>query len=226
MSGRRWLAVVVAGLAVLAAVVASAASLTVTTQGLSGFKDCTLTAYPSSSTVDTDNYVQEDKPTTNNGSSTEIDAGSAVTKIRRTFIRFDLTKCSPAIAGTATIKEARLRLFMFTAPTATRTYGAYRVTTPCPEALATCWGQTTETWNNQPATAGTATSSVASGTTSSVYLDWTVTADVQAWVAGTASNYGLAVKDTHEDGTTQTAKFRSLENNVNTAAPILVITYQ
>ena len=89
----------------------------------------------------------------------------------------------------------------------------------CPEGLAACWGETTQNWSNQPATAGTATSSVASGTTSSVYLDWTVTADVQAWVAGTASNYGLAVKDTNEDGTTATAKFNSRDNNTITTAP-------
>ena len=147
----------------------------------------------------------------------------------RAFLRFDLTKCLPAIAGTATVKKATLRLVVAAAPTASRTYNIKRVTGPCPEAATTCWTETGLTWNNQPTVAASATSTLALTSSSTVnqYYAFDVTADAAAIVAGTASNYGWRIADSAEGNATSViATFKSKEATSNAAgAPQLVVVY-
>ncbi len=63
------------------------------------------------------------------------------------------------------------------------------------------------------------------GQTLSVTLTWTVTADVQAFVDGTANN-GWRISDrTESSGTVRTSQFRSAEYGTAAQRPILEATY-
>jgi hypothetical protein len=77
--------------------------------------------------------------------------------------------------------------------------------------------------------AGSATS--VSLTSTAQYYDWTgstVVSDVQAWVSGTASNYGWRIKDTvTHSATSKESDFQQREASGADAShrPKLVITY-
>jgi hypothetical protein len=217
--------------AILAATAAAiglghSASLNVTSQGLASTRTCTLSATTSLSTVVADNYVRQNTGNGNNGLATETQVGGASSQVRRAFVRFDLTRCNPVIPATATVKLARLRLVLSAAPVATRTYSASRVVAPCPEGLSTCWGQLTQTWNNQPATAPPTDTITVTGGQALGYCTWTVTADVQSFIAGAASNYGWAIRDGAEGTSGDVARFAARDLNMVAAAPQLVITYK
>ena len=167
------------------------------------------------SAADADSYVNEASAGSNFGTATNLDVRSSSAGDRRTFVQFSLTGCS--IPATALVTAASLKLFMFAAPTATRTYDAHRV--------SASWTETGITWTNQPAVAATATASVATGTTSNVTLTWVVTSDVQAFLGGTANN-GWRIKDlTENSATARTGQFRSAEFGTASQRPILEITY-
>jgi hypothetical protein len=208
----------------------SAATLTVTTKNASAFRTCVLTAYPTTSTTMFDSWVDQNAATTNKASATtlQVKSGSS-SKNTRAFLRFDLTKCAPAVAGTATVKTATLRLNLASAPTASRTYNLNRVTTPCPESATTCWTETGLTWNNQPSVAASATSTLvlSAASTLNQYYAFDVTADVAGILAGTASNYGWRIADSVESSTTAyTITFKSKDATSNAAgAPQLVVVY-
>src|SRR5262249_24798830 len=118
-----------------------------------------------------------------------------------------------------TITSATLKLYMTTAPTSSRTFEAHRITGT--------WSEGTVTWQGAPAYTNSATSSTTTGTTSGVWLSWDITADVQAWVNGTA-NYGTLVRDANENANSGgiSADFASRENATSADLPQLVITYQ
>ena len=170
---------------------------------------CTLTAVA-------DTYADENATGTNSGTATTFNVTSRTGRARRAFVRFNLTTC--AIPGVADVRTASLRLYMSTAPTATRTYDVHRATA--------AWVETTLTWTAQPAVAGAATASVATGTTANVTLQWDVLTDVDAFVAGTTTNQGWRVMDRTEiGGTTFQSTFRSREFGTAAQRPQLVITY-
>ncbi|MGH3065320.1 MAG: DNRLRE domain-containing protein [Gaiellaceae bacterium] len=170
---------------------------------------CTLSA------ADADSYVNEASTGSNFGTATILDVRSSSSGDRRVFARFSLTSCS--IPANSLIATANLKLFMSTAPSASRTYDAHRV--------SASWTETGVTWTNQPAVAASATSSVATGTTSNVTLTWAVTTDVQAFVDGTANN-GWRIKDrTENSSTARSSSFRSAEYGTASQRPILEITY-
>ena len=81
------------------------------------------------------------------------------------------------------------------------------------------------TWNNQPNVAASATDT-ATTPASPACMSWTVTADVQAWVDGTA-NDGWRVKDSVEESSPQQGTtYRSREDTASpTDRPKLVVTY-
>ena len=165
-----------------------------------------------------DSYVDQNIPDTNYGTNTVIRVRSTTIgnpdHNQRTFARFDTSGIPPS----ATVVSATLRLFTYQAPTASRSYDASRVTAS--------WGQGSITWNNQPAVAGSATSTVATGTANDVWLGWDVTADVQAFVNGGQANYGWRIKDQVESNPTDMeARIRSTEYTGTTYDPQLVVTY-
>lgn len=136
---------------------------------------------------------------------------------KRSFLRFDLSPCS--IPATARVVTARTKLFLATAPSASRTYELHRVTES--------WGEATLTWNNQPTVATLATASVATGTAENVMLELDVLADVRDFVAGTAANNGWRFADQLEGAllAAYEGRFSSREHGTASQRPSLVLTY-
>jgi hypothetical protein len=231
-SRRKAAAVLVVGSTLLGGAVwlvfASAATLTVAPKNASAFQTCVLTGYPTTSAVVSDSWVDEQSKNANKKNTAALQVTSQALKNTRAYLRFDLTKCAPAIATSATVKQAVLRLSLSVAPAAPRTYGAYRVTTPCPEATTTCWTEAGTTWASQPSVLSAATSTLGLTSSSALqYFAWDVTADVAALVAGTAANYGWRIADVAEgNATAVTAQFRSKNASGDAAgAPELVIVH-
>ncbi len=160
-----------------------------------------------------DTHAQQDKATNNYGTDTSMLVRSwQATKNARAFVRFDVS----SIPVGSTITSATLTLCAERVPSGTRTYEVHRVTAS--------WGETTLTWNNQPSVAAAATDSATLPSSPSC-MTWTVTADVQAWVDGTA-NDGWRMWDTVEgDNPKQITEFRTRENSVAAERPKLDVTY-
>jgi hypothetical protein len=199
-----------AGVAVAASLGVTSTSLTVSTYASSITPStCTLSA------ADNDSWINQSSVNQNNGTATTLNVRSSALANQRTLVQFSLASCS--IPANALITAANLKLFVSTAPTATRNYEAHRVTAS--------WSESTVTWTNQPAVTVAATATVATGTTSNVTLTWDVTADVQAWNDGTA-NYGWRVNDqTESSATARTGTFRSAEYGTASQRPILDLSY-
>jgi hypothetical protein len=217
----------------LVATTGFAASLSVSSQALAPYRTCTLTATTAASTAAIDASVRQASATSNFGTSTTNDVASASAANRRLYIRFDLTLCSPAIPGSATIRLATLRLFATVLPTAVcRTVDIFRVTAT--------WTEAAITWNNQPF--GTAINNPATGsrvdafnvgtqagcqnlTANAYVVGADVTTDVIAFVGGT-SNFGWMLRDDAE-GNAVAMTFTSSAKNLASASqgPQLIITY-
>lgn len=231
---RSHLAVLVAALALGAAIgPAAGASLSLTSQALTVYRTCTITATPSTTSVVTDTYVQQNKGTTNNGTTTTLVVSSSGTSNQRAYVRFDLTQCNPAIPSTATVRLATIRLYASAVPSSVcRTIDVFDV--------SAAWTETGLTWNTQPS--GTAINTPASATatdtftagslagcqnTAAGYLTGiTVTPDVAAWVAGSATNNGWLLRDDVEgSATARTLTMTSKNANILAQAPQLVVTY-
>jgi hypothetical protein len=221
---RRRLLALAGAAAVLGSGVAFAASLTVTSSDLTTYTMAT-TVPVSSCTVTSMGDTYADQATlsagSNFGGATTMSVESSATLAlaptnKRSFVTFDLSSCS--IPSTAQVLSAALNLYLATAPSASRTYHATRVTAS--------WSETTLTWNNQPGVAGSVTASVATGTTSGVTLSWTVLSDVQAFVGGSATNNGWRISDQSESSTTtRRGTFATREIGATNQRPSLTITY-
>jgi hypothetical protein len=209
-----------------------AATLSLASKTLTVYRTCTLTATPSTSTAETDAFGNQQTANGTNGTATTMDVQSSNGANRRVYIRFDLTRCRTAIPATATVTSAVLRLFVSAVPAVCRTEDAFRVTAS--------WAEGTITWNNQPF--GTTvnnpptaqrTSAITIGgapcqnTATGTYVNgWDVTADLAAFVAGTATNYGWMIRDDAENSATaRLARFSTREANVLAQSPQLIITY-
>jgi hypothetical protein len=152
---------------------------------------------------------------------------------QRTYLKFDLTACGPAIPSSATVRLATLRLYMSAAPAVCRVLDLFPVTAT--------WGETTLTWNNQPF--GTTINNPATGSRTGTFsvgtvagcqnqangayvVGGTVTSDVATFVAGSATNFGWMIRDdTEGSATTRTTTFSSKEQGTVAQEPQLVITY-
>lgn len=163
-----------------------------------------------------DNGVKEDKPTTNQGdrAKLEVKTESGQAKTGREFIRFDVS----SIPAGSTVSSATLTLCNNRVPGHTRPYDVHRVTAS--------WGEMTQTWNNQPAVAATATDTQNAVDTFPGCMSWMVTANVQLWVDGT-TNDGWRISDPDENNTTQwKVRLRSREDTaVSGEEPKLDVTY-
>lgn len=217
MTRRRLTALLVAPAAgcLVAATTAAAAALGVAPVGLAVFSasatvplsTCTLTAVA-------DSYVDGDvlSAGSNFGTATTLSVRSSVLGNRRTLARFDLTAC-PSFSNPR-VTSATLSL-VASAAASGRTYDAYRVTAS--------WGESTVTWNNQPAVAGAVTASAA---TAVGQMSWTVTADVAAFAGGSATNFGWRIQDRTEGSLTAlTSTFASREDGTPANRPQLSIGY-
>jgi hypothetical protein len=236
MSGPRF-ALAILGLVLAGGLVArtgSAASLSVSSQGFTPYRTCTLTGSTATATTVIDASVRQASATTNFGTSTTNDIASQSAANRRLYVRFDLSLCSPAIPSSATIRLATLRLFATVLPAAVcRTVDVFRVTST--------WTEAAITWNSQPF--GTTINNPASGSRADSFNVGTLagcqnlganayivgadlTAEVAAFVAGTATNFGWMLRDDAE-GNATALTFTSSGKNLGTASqgPQLVITY-
>jgi hypothetical protein len=233
---RKWLGVVGAGTGTLLAVgvlSGSAASLSLTSQNLTPYRTCTITATPATTTAVTDTTARQTTANGNFGAfnTLTVQSGSNPALNQRTYIRFDLIVCSPAIPSSAIVRLATLRLYMTVAPGACRILDIFRVTA--------AWGEMTLTWNNQPF--GTTVNNPPTGSRSGTFsvgpagcqnpaggayvIGGTVTADVASFVAGTVTNFGWMIRDDTEGSATNTTTFAAKELGTVAQEPQLVITY-
>jgi hypothetical protein len=211
---------------------AAAAPLNVGSGNLSNYRACTLTVRGASATEGFDTWVNQDAPTANNGTSNTMDVDASTgTKVRRVYLMFDLTACTPQIPASATVTSARLRLFLSGLPTLCRTQDVFRV--------GSSWTETGITWNNQPF--GTTIDNPPSGertaamdvgkspcenATNSVYVTgWDVTTDVAAYVAGSATNNGWMIRDDAENSASAGSTYRTKNVNSATQSPQLIVNY-
>ena len=230
----RTVALSAAGVLVGAGVLSGfAATLNLTSQNLTPYRTCTITATPATTTAVADTTARQGSATTNYGALTTMNVSSASGANQRIYLIFDLTGCSPAIPATAVVRLATLRLYMTAVPAACRVLDLFPVTA--------AWGETTVTWNNQPF--GTAinnpptasrTGTFSVGTpggcqnqsTGTYVTGGTVTADVAGWVAGSATNFGWMIRDdTEGSATTRTATFAAKQLGTVAQEPQLVVTY-
>lgn len=229
-----WVRVVAIGAGILLGVgmlPGSAASLSLTSQNLTPYRTCTITATPVATTAVTDTTARQASATTNFGALNTLTVSSANAANQRTYLRFDLTVCNPAIPASATVRLATLRLYMSAVPSACRVLDIFRVTA--------AWGETTLTWNNQPfgATINNPPAASRTGTFSAgpavcqnqaagYVIGGTLTSDVASFVAGSATNFGWMIRDdTEGSATTRTATFTAKELGTIAQEPQLVITY-
>jgi hypothetical protein len=220
----RWLILVALLVAFAATGVGYAAALAITSKSLT-IHTAASTVPISTCTVTpaADSYVHVVSGGSNFGTQTTLHVRSAVTlgllaDDKRSFLRFNVSSCS--IPTNARVESATMTLFMSTPPSASRTYELHRATAT--------WGETTVTWNNQPAVAALATASVATGTTANVTRQWNVLADVRTFVDGTVTNNGWRIKDQVEGGllgNSYEGRFNSREHATASQRPTLVITY-
>lgn len=214
-------------------VVGSAAALNLGASALTVERTCTLSATPTTTTTVVDASVRQSNATTNYGTQTTDNVASGSAANRRLYVRFDLTACSPAIPATSTIESAFLRLYASALPTTCRTVDIFRATA--------AWAEGTLTWNNQPfgtainnPASATATDTFQAGTpagcanrTTGTYLTGaSVTTDVAAFVAGSATNNGWMLRDDVEGAaTTVTITVSGKELGTVAQVPQLVVVY-
>jgi hypothetical protein len=214
----------------------SANQLALTASNLSAYRTCTVTPTTGTSTAGVDARVQQANGTNNYGTATvlNVDYGGSSNNVR-TYLRFDLTKCTPAIPSTASIDAAYVRLFTTGIPGSGScvTQDIFRVTTS--------WSETTLTWSNQPF--GTATNNptqsartswmnIGNGSgcqnaSSGQYVSgWDVTTDVRAFVTGT-SNFGWMIRPDTEDVTpARSTSYAARETNNANRSPQLIVDYR
>jgi len=210
-----------------------AAGLNVASQVLTPYRTCAITATPSTTTAVTDASVRQASPSTNFGAGTTTNIATASAANRRLYLYFDLGQCRPAIPSSAIVRLATLRLYLSGLPASCRTIDIFRVTT--------AWAEGTITWNSQPfgttlnSPPGTsATDTFAAGTTAGCQNvspgAYTVganpTADVAAFVAGSATNFGWMLRDDVEgSSTTSTQTFSAKNLGTLAQAPQLIVTW-
>ena len=212
---------------------AAAESLNLTSENLTPYRTCTLTATPATTTSIIDSNVRQGSPGSNFGATTTMLVSSSGAVNQRVYIRFDLTACTPAIPASATVRLATLRLFATVLPAACRTVDLFRVTATWAEATITWTNQPFGTTLNNPASASR-TDSFNVGTpagcenlTANAYMTGaTVTSDVAAFVSGSATNFGWMLRDDVEaSGTARSTTFSTKNLGTVGQAPQLVITY-
>ncbi len=168
-----------------------------------------------------DNYLDQNNSTTNYGTATTMIVDPRSTgggRVKRSLVQFTLPPTG------STVTSATLGLYLVTAPNPSRTHNAHRVTSS--------WTESGSTWNsrngtNNWTTAGgdfnaTATASATTGTTSGVWLSWTVTSDL---TGGNWASNGWLVKDSSESGGTNAGTYATLQNGTLGNRPKLTITF-
>jgi hypothetical protein len=218
----RWSIAIAASVLLLGGGVALAASLGITSSRLT--TSAILSAVPvTTCTIEpsADSYVDQAslQQGSNFGGVTALQVESSqslglISTNKRSFVRFDLSSCS--IPSVAVVTSATFSIFLSTAPTQSRTWNISRVTA--------AWTENGITWSNQPG--ATTSTSITTGTSASVWLQATVTSDVQSFISGSLANNGWRLSDSVENSSTvRNGQFRSREFGTVGQRPQLVVNY-
>jgi hypothetical protein len=158
--------------------------------------------------ADRDSWVLQSASSSNFGTDSilKVDSKSGSSNARA-LVRFAL----PTIPAGCQVTNVRLRLYASSYKSG-RTVNALR--------LNGTWTETGVTWANQPATTGAAAS--APSRSSSGYMEWTVTSQVQGMYSNT--NHGFLIRDSAENGGGNEQGFHSREKAPDNP-PQLVITF-
>jgi len=161
-----------------------------------------------------DTYIEPGNPGQNHGAEAEVLVDGNAAASLRGLVEFNT---SSGVPGGATIQSATLTLCMrnIVAPAVGRTHLVHRVTS--------AWGELTATWNTVPSMAATSTDSVVVPLTAQC-VDFDVTADVQAWADGTASDFGWMLMDANETGGLTPVRYGAREG-IAADRPQLTITF-
>jgi hypothetical protein len=150
-----------------------------------------------------DAWLDSGSPLTNKGTDSILKVQAKSGSNARALVRFDL----PPVPQGCTIQSATLRLYAASWRTG-RTLQALRVTAN--------WTENTVTWNNQPATNGTA-STTSSG---SGYRQWNVLSLVQTMYSST--NNGFLIRDASDSGSGNEQQFHSREKGTERPQFVMV----
>jgi hypothetical protein len=152
-----------------------------------------------------DSYVDQSAATSNFGTTTTMFTRPTTAAVRRSLVTFAL----PLTPDGCSVTAATLKLWT-SATGGTRTINAFQA--------GGAWTEGALTWNNQPATTGSA--AAATSTAANSWTSWTVTTIAQALYAGT--NNGFILKDSAEGTGTVLQTYHTREN---TNDPQLVLTF-
>jgi hypothetical protein len=139
-----------------------------------------------------DTGIQHSSPNINFGDKIDVTvrneygAGSGSGYAWDALVHFDVS----TLPTNASIQYAYLQLY----------YHAWKDTNPAGRTLrlyqiTSTWNEETVTWNTQPPYAPQSTSSAIVPSSTGVWIEWDVTADVQAFCSGTSLNYGWKITD-------------------------------
>jgi hypothetical protein len=162
-----------------------------------------------------DTSVNEAAKTTSYGSATTLDLNPDTNSRRWGFLDFDLSSC--ALPTTAGADSATLSLFVSNAPGTSFTLTLAKV--------VSTWS-TSLTWNGAQSLsyAGTTTTTTV-GTSTGVWVDFTVTADVDDFIKGATNNgWRIVESGTTHNATQDLTQFSS--SNAASNKPKLVINYE
>lgn len=147
-------------------------------------------------------------------------------KARRTLVTFDLA----SIPAGSCVSSAHLRLRLTGVQSASRSYGVYRLTEAWTEGSGS--SNSGATWRTRDGAAAwtaaggsfvsTPSASTGIGTVKGATIEWNVTADVAAFVRGSAQNQGWLIKD-ESDASAGEFRFASREHGTAAARPRLVV---
>ena len=199
-------------LALLAAVPALAAQLTVISSKLTAWQSATTVPWCASpgtqtASADADSWINQASPTSNFATDALLNVRSQNgARNQRMITRFAL----PALPANCTVTLAILRLHA-SVSTAGRTLQALQVDA--------AWAENTVTWANQPGTTGTA----ATTTSALGYREWTVTTHVAAMYSG--PNNGFLIRDATENNSTGPAQWFHSREMAPVNPPELVLTF-
>jgi hypothetical protein len=175
----------------------------------------TLTKSQCTVTGATDTYSDELHPTANNSAATTLAEQPDANKRQWIYLQFDLTACNIPTSGGA--DSATLTLFESTAPK-----NASRTLTLAP--VQSTWPASLPFATALALTYGTSTASFATGTTNSVAIAITVTADVDSFIKSPSTSFGWRISDGGAPVTFDQAIFSSSEAAAN--KPQLVVNYE
>jgi hypothetical protein len=166
-------------------------------------------ATPGSTTVYTtgDSTVDQNSGGSNFGSDSKLMVDSKATNLNmRSYIAFSL----PTIPSGCSVVDASLRVYQIAA-NGTRTIQLFRANG--------VWAESSITWNNQPGTTGTATTS----STGTGWRSWDATAHVDAMLAG--ANNGFVLRDSAENSGTEYKQEYASDEDSSFGPPELVVTW-